>query len=294
MCETDFPVVSHYIIEIGAYIIALVLLWSAWKKGRFWLLTLLTGIVYGVILEILNMSIFHTYTYGDFLVMLPGDLPLIVGVSWGMIIYAAMLTSTALGVVWWIRPFMDALLALMIDLALDPVAANQGLCMWIWSPEEKPFLFGVPPDNYFGWFFVAFGFSLFWYILGRKFHPETQSLFKQIVLLVVNLILAMVVLFGAIVIFRVVTKTELTPMVIFLGVTLLISVILVLRFARPIQRDNSINVPVLLVPIYFYLYDVVAGFVWIQNTQMMLNTILWTVVAMACYLLPYSKTIFKR
>ena len=57
----------------------------------------------------------------------------------------------------------------------------------------------------------------------------------------------------------------------------------------PHQKINQV-----LLIIYFYLYDVVAGFVWIQNTQMMLNTILWTVVAMACYLLPYSKTIFKR
>lgn len=294
MCETDFPVISHYLIEVGAYVVALVLLWSAWQKGRYWLLTLLAGMVYGLILEALNMKAFHAYTYGDFLVMLPGDLPLVIGVSWGLIIYAAMLTAAALGVVWWIRPFIIALLALMIDFALDPVAANQGLCMWIWAPTEKAFFFGVPPDNFFGWFFVAFGFSLFWYILERKFHPETQSLLKQILILVGNLILAMVVLFIAIEIYRVVTQTNLTAMVIVLGLTLLVAVILVLRFARPVTRDNPVNIPVILVPAYFYLYELMALFVWIRNPLMIVNTVSWLLLGMFCFTLPYSKTIFKR
>ena len=294
MCETDFPVISHYLIEIGAYIVALILMWSAWQKGRYWLLTLLVGMVYGLILEALNMKAFHAYTYGEFLVMLPGNLPLVIGVSWGMIIYVAMLTSAALGIVWWIRPFLDALLALMIDFALDPVAANQGLCMWVWEPTEKGFLFGVPPDNFFGWFFVAFGFSLFWYVLGRKFNPETKSLLKQIGILVGVLILAMIILFIAITAFQWITKTELTPMLIVLGITLLIAVILVLRFARPVKRDNPLNVPVLLVPTYFYLYEIMALFVWIRNPQMILNTVIWLLLGMFCYTLPYSKTIFKR
>ncbi len=294
MCETNFPVLSHYLIEIGAYFVALILFWSAWQKGRYWFLTLLVGMVYGLILEALNMKAFHAYTYGDFLVMLPGGLPLVVGVSWGMIIYVAMLTSAALGIVWWIRPFLDALLALMIDLALDPVAANQGLCMWIWEPTEKGFLFGVPPDNFFGWFFVAFGFSLFWYVLGRKFKPETKSLLQQIGILVGVLILAMFILFIAITAFQWVTKTELTPMLIVLGVTVLVSVILVLRFAPPFKRDNPINVSVLLVPTYFYLYELMALLVWIRNPEMMLNTVVWLLLGMFCYTLSYSKTIFKR
>lgn len=294
MCETNFPVLSHYLIEIGAYLVALILFWSAWQKGRYWFLTLLVGMVYGLILEALNMKAFHAYTYGEFLVMLPGGLPLVIGVSWGMIIYVAMLTSAALGIVWWIRPFLDALLALMIDLALDPVAANQGLCMWVWEPTEKGFLFGVPPDNFFGWFFVAFGFSLFWYVLGRKFKPETKSLLKQIGILVGVLILAMFILFIAITAFQWITKTELTPMLIVLGITVLVSVILVLRFAPPIKRDNPINIPVLLVPTYFYLYELIVLLVWIRNPQMVLNTVVWLLLGMFCYTLPYSKTIFKR
>ncbi len=294
MCETNYPVVSHYMIEIGAYIVALVLLWSAWKKGRYWVLTLLAGVFYGLILEALNMKAFHAYTYGKFLVMLPGDLPLIIGVSWGMIIYVAMLTSSALGVVWWIRPFIDALLALIIDLALDPIAANQGLCMWIWEPTEKGFLFGVPPDNFFGWFFVAFGFSLFWYILGCKFKPETKSTFKQICILAAILFLAMILLFVAITIFQRITQTSLIPMLWALGAVLLISILLVFHFARPIKRDNPINWPILLVPIYFFSYELFALVVWIRNPAMALNTIIWLVVGMFFYTLPYSKTIFKR
>lgn len=294
MCETNLPLISHYLIELGAYMILIILLWSAWKKGRFWVLTLLTGIFFGLILEALNMQVFHAYEYGTFLIVLPGQLPLAVGVGWGMIIYAAMLTSAALGVVWWIRPFMVGLLALMIDFTLDPIASQQGLCLWVWAPEQEAFVFGIPPRNFFSWFFVAFGFSLFWYILNRKFKLENQSLFKQVGALLIILILSMVFLFAAIISIRVTTQGALLSVLLILGAVLLISTLLIWRYARPIKRENPINLPVLLVPLYFYAYAILAILIWIRDPQMLLSTLSWAVLGTICYLLPYSKTISMR
>ena len=72
--------------------------------------------IYGVLLEYGAIMTFHAYVYGHFLIMIFGAVPLCIGVSWGMIIYTAMETSDRFALPWYLRPILDALLALTIDL----------------------------------------------------------------------------------------------------------------------------------------------------------------------------------
>jgi hypothetical protein len=109
-----------------------------------------------VLLEYGAIITFHAYVYGQFLIMIFGSVPLCIGVSWGMIIYTAMETSDRFGLPWYLRPILDALLALTIDLSMDAVAIRLGF--WTWG-QAGPW-FGVPLGNFYAWFIVVLGFSL--------------------------------------------------------------------------------------------------------------------------------------
>ncbi|MBU2560752.1 MAG: carotenoid biosynthesis protein, partial [Nanoarchaeota archaeon] len=56
------------------------------------------------------------------------------------------------------RPFMDALLIVLIDLTLDVVAVRQHIWYWVGHSQAQGW-FGVPADNFIGWMFVTFMFS---------------------------------------------------------------------------------------------------------------------------------------
>src|SRR5258708_20121311 len=58
--------------------------------ARVW--QLVAGVVFGVLLETATIQQLHAYHYGRFLLML-GDVPLMVGVAWGVIIYTPPLFS---------------------------------------------------------------------------------------------------------------------------------------------------------------------------------------------------------
>src|SRR4051794_34896408 len=88
---------------------------------------------YGVLLEYATIQSYHSYSYGRFLLMVGGAVPLCIGVSWGIIIYSAMATSDQRVASWWLRPWVDALLALLIDLSMDAVAIRLGF--WTWGRQ---------------------------------------------------------------------------------------------------------------------------------------------------------------
>ena len=96
--------------------------------------------VYGVLLEYAAITIFQAYDYGHFLIMVAGMVPLCIGISWGIILYTAMATSDCFDLPWYLRPIVDALLALTIDLSMDAIAIRLGF--WTWR-SAGPW-FGVP------------------------------------------------------------------------------------------------------------------------------------------------------
>ena len=99
------------------------------KRGKSYLIELVTIAVYGLLLEVLGLNLPHSYIYGDFLVTFLGA-PVAIALGWGVIIYTAMATVDKLGVAHKTRPHLVALLALNIDLSMDVIAIREGLLAW--------------------------------------------------------------------------------------------------------------------------------------------------------------------
>ena len=94
------------------------------------------------------------------------DVPLCIGVAWSCILYSAMEFSDGSSLPYWIRPVLDGLFALNIDLALDAIAIRLGF--WDWGQGMEFQYFGVPYANFWAWFWMIFFFSLGYRLLARR------------------------------------------------------------------------------------------------------------------------------
>lgn len=134
-------------------------LFSAARRGRSAALELLWMALYGFLLEWLTIKQLGAYSYGHFAVMVDGA-PLGVALGWAVIIDTSMRFSDRVRLPDTVRPLLDALLALNIDLALDAVAIRLGMWTWVGvGPAEQ--WFGVPWANFWAWFLVVWSFSTF-------------------------------------------------------------------------------------------------------------------------------------
>ncbi len=157
---------TKIIFELLAYACLGLCVWHAWGLGllrRARLLELGMGVAYGVTLEALTIAQFHAYRYGQFLVMLR-DVPLCIGVDWGVILYTAMSFADGTRLPRWAAPALAALLGLTIDFSMDAVAIRQD--MWHWNVIGlMDQWYGVPWGNFFAWFIVLCSASaLFWLV----------------------------------------------------------------------------------------------------------------------------------
>jgi hypothetical protein len=150
---------AFVVLEIGAVAFFVAMAWMALRRGRLPFLELVSAAIFGLLLEQANQVIFETYEYSpDFLLSIDRA-PIVIGLTWALIIAGAMRITDALGVRGRYAPFVDSVLAIMLDLAFDAVAIRMGL--WTWrdiGPEMG--WFGVPAGNFYAWLFVTLGFSL--------------------------------------------------------------------------------------------------------------------------------------
>jgi hypothetical protein len=104
--------------------------------------------------------------------------PLWIPAGWALIIYLVMRTSDKLALNWYKRPVMDALMALVIDFALDPVASLNE--WWLWDTSEledmgSTFFFGIPATNFMAWIVIVGAFSFFIRLFQRWREGETTK-----------------------------------------------------------------------------------------------------------------------
>ncbi|NPA05926.1 MAG: carotenoid biosynthesis protein [Chloroflexi bacterium] len=130
----------------------------AWRaEGAAGVQRVLAGIAYGLLLEEATIRQLRAYTYGRFWVMVTDDVPLAIGVGWGLILNAAWLYTRGLAhPSWLMRATVGALWALTIDLAMDVVAIRLGF--WDWGFGLDFDFFGVPWANFWAWFWVVGGY----------------------------------------------------------------------------------------------------------------------------------------
>ena len=147
------------VLEIGAAVLFAVAALLAARRGRLPMLELLSAAAFGMLLEQGNQIIFETYEYSPDFVLAIDRAPVVIGLTWALIIAGAMRITDALGVRRRYAPVVDSVLAISLDLAFDAVAIRMGLWTWRDIGLDQGW-FGVPSGNFYAWLFVTWSFSL--------------------------------------------------------------------------------------------------------------------------------------
>jgi len=159
---------GYALVEIAALgLFGLSMRFTLRTYGRQRLVELLTAVGFGLLLEQGDIAIFGSYTYNPLFFLRIGAVPVAIALIWALVITSSMFMSDAIGVPQRIAPFSDAIFKILLDLSVDAIAIREGLWHWNIPPDQG--FFGVPAGNYYGWLFVAFGFSA-WTRLVRRSH----------------------------------------------------------------------------------------------------------------------------
>ena len=145
-------------LEVAASVLFIGAALAALRRGRLPFLELISAAAFGLLLEEGDQLIFQTYHYSEDWVLVLDRAPLVIGLTWALLIAGAMRITDALGVRRWTAPFVDAVLVIMLDLAFDAVAIRMGMWTWVGIGPEQGW-FGVPAGNFYAWLFVTLGFS---------------------------------------------------------------------------------------------------------------------------------------
>ena len=278
---------SFVLIEISIIVLFILCIFHSIKRGKNYLAELIVISIYGLLLEINALVLSPNYTYGDFLLMVSG-VPVAIGIGWACIIYASMATVDRLNVAEKIRPFMVALLALNIDLQMDPIAVQEGL--WTWKGATG-FWFGVPASNFIGWFVVAFSFSYFIYYFRKN---QKLKLFYPILCLILSLIVLAIV--GVIEVYWLLPAIR-NPFYTFILVVFILSIslIIVLLKKGKLKKDNKLDWIRISIPIGFHLFFLALLLSRdYKTTELILVSVSMMIVGAYAHLLPYLNVIKKR
>ncbi|MFA5368813.1 MAG: carotenoid biosynthesis protein [Candidatus Paceibacterota bacterium] len=146
------------IFELIGFFSFIIILWrEILQRNKMRVFEIISCAVFGMILEIGNTYLAHTYSYSNLFLIKIFDVPLAIGLGWAVIIYCAMLLSDQYKVPWTLRPLIDALTAIILDLSMDVIAIR--LSFWHWSIPLDQEWYGVPFENLVGWIFVVLSFS---------------------------------------------------------------------------------------------------------------------------------------
>lgn len=115
----------------------------------------------GYLVELLGVhtgAIFGQYQYGDVLGGKWWDVPPLIGINWWILQYSACQITYRWTSSKWIQLLLPALILVMMDILIEPVAMAKGF--WMWHDHQ------VPLQNYVAWFVVSLIFSIAYHQLG--------------------------------------------------------------------------------------------------------------------------------
>jgi len=170
---------------------------AALRRGRLPFLELISAATFGILLEEGDQLVFETYHYSADWILAIDRAPVVIGLTWALIIAGAMRLTDALGVRRRYAPVVDAVLAISLDLAFDAIAIRVGL--WTWrgiGPTDG--WFGVPAGNFYSWLFVTLAFSSLtrWLRHAAAARPPLEWLQLAVPLPAFGLLLAAIVPFA--------------------------------------------------------------------------------------------------
>lgn len=148
----------YLLIEATASIFFIGAALAALRRGRLPFLELVSAAAFGILLEEGDQLVFETYHYSSDWILAVDRAPVVIGLTWALIIAGAMRLTDALGVRRRYAPFVDAVLAISLDLAFDAIAIRMGLWTWRGIASTEGW-FGVPAGNFYSWLFVTLAFS---------------------------------------------------------------------------------------------------------------------------------------
>lgn len=120
------------------------------KKTPTYILLLVISFLVGFGIEVVGVHtglIFGEYQYGATLGFKLWEVPLAIGLNWAILIYTTGLLSDRLRVPKLLKAVAGALLMVMLDYLIEPVAIK--LDFWSWSHES------IPIKNYIAWFSIS-------------------------------------------------------------------------------------------------------------------------------------------
>jgi hypothetical protein len=149
----------YLLMEVAASLFFIGASLAALRRGRLPFLELVSAAAFGILLEEGDQLIFKTYHYSNNWILTVDRAPVVIGLTWALIIAGAMRLTDALGVRRRYAPFVDAVLAISLDLAFDAIAIRMGLWTWRGIAPTAGW-FGVPAGNFYAWLFVTLAFSV--------------------------------------------------------------------------------------------------------------------------------------
>ena len=141
------------------------------------------------------------YDYPDWIIYFPPKpewVPLGIGLAWAAGAPCIMRVSEGIlgeKAALWKLAIVDGLMAVGVDLILDPAVSGEPLRMWLWSGPRmysyRHWLLNVPVFNFFGWVMLigSCGYQLR-YISRLEAKSEKERWMKLGIFLVANLIVA--------------------------------------------------------------------------------------------------------
>lgn len=331
----SLPALPFLIFEFSIYILLVVVCFHAWRNGRRWIIGLLAAITCAFILENLAIrfnSLIGGYYYGRFLIMpfcnstapinqtcarVTPCIPLVVPIFEGLILYATMRTTTKLGFDWRIAPLVDGLLALSLELSLDPIvsigmqclnsngapeSADPGLGFWFWQltrmnegVTQIPF-FDVPLDNFKGWFVGIVAFSYALRIVWRYFNTEKKPVWEQILHSLLAVALGIGIVLGVAYVYTQILKVV-QSQEIMMSVLIGVSILITLQFAKGLKQNNALDLVHLAIPTFFNLYLIyalIATQLYRNNPALIVDWAVFFVVSTILFSWPYWQTLRGR
>ena len=210
--------------------------------------------------------------------------PLAIPLMEGTVIYAAIETSNRLKLPWAVRPVLDGFMAISIDLVMDPIVSaslncgpgaphatvEPGLGFWVWPllPERtvlgitlpQHLLFGIPLNNFMGWFLGIIIFSFMLRVGWRWIPPESKGFFGDLVAPVLAIPATLLTFTGVIYVYELLIKYVVGSEWILAAIIVGAGILLIAAFARHAKRDNPIDPIIMAVPMLFQIYFLAALF----------------------------------
>jgi uncharacterized membrane protein len=258
------PYYCFPIMELCMYILFILCLGHALKQGIRHISYLLGGLLFGLILEYVNVTSNMGYTYGKFIIMFghsPFDIPLCIGVGWSIIMYTARIFSDSFGLPLWSAAAFDALLAISIDLSMDTVAYRLHMWHWNWSGSGLNPLtadwFGVPFGNFFGWLMVVFFYSSISRLMERVFgHQKKARTLKFALVPLISVLSSQVFLYVMLMYVDVFLHDRFGITSLQRFITFLIVLVIITVWGTRKRKAAGMSQPVIswLVPLWFHLF----------------------------------------